>query len=178
MTDRLTSLWRTRVEAGPQPSRPAKTTTRVPYGVRVRHTNQPDSGAWAAYIATLRRRKLLNATEFARRIHVDRGTVHRWESGKMGARDPQVLDRIAAEFTLPPEEVYAAAGLFPGTDGPVIAPSVEPDPEIELILTSNLPGPAKDELVRLLLAERETDRQRRMERMGVLIDLASRRRSS
>ena len=50
-------------------------------------------------------------------------------------------------------------------------PTVAPDPELDAILGSGLPGPIQDELIGYLQRRREADLQRRLDELHAMIKL-------
>lgn len=141
--------------ASPQPSRPALTPLALTYRVHVRNTSEPERGTWATYIAATRELFKLTKADFARRIGVDRGTVHRWEIGQRKPEDPRVIQRVAEEFELDLDEALAAAGLRP-MHSPPTKPSREPPMAPELLAVVRLladpnTSPADKEYIRRAL---------------------------
>jgi transcriptional regulator with XRE-family HTH domain len=143
----------------------------LPYGgaVQGRSIGSDSRGNWAAYAAAVRDGTGLGKTEFGRRIEVDRGTVHRWETGQTRPSDPEILERFAATFGLPIDDVLAAAGLRRDIDVPA---EPEPDPDVAMILASDLPDRIKRELIAHVTEQRERDEQRRVDEIRRMIRIA------
>jgi hypothetical protein len=99
---------------------------------------------------------------------VDRGTVDRWIAGKTRPNDPGVLRRFAEGHGLDLDEVVAAAGLRPGVEAPG-EPTRERDEELELILASDLPRAAKQELIEHVERLRAQDAERRKDNIRMII---------
>lgn len=136
-----------------------------------RNISSEGRGGWASYAAAVRRRTGLGKTDFGKRLNVDRGTIHRWETGQTRPGDPAILERFAATFALPLDEVLAAAGLRPDV-APPSAPANEPDPEIEEIIRSGLSERIKKELIEHVMLQRARDEERRIEDLRRMIRLA------
>jgi transcriptional regulator with XRE-family HTH domain len=117
---------------------------------------------------------MLGISEFARRVGVDRGTVHRWESGKTSPTDPEVVQRFAEALNLDLDESLAAAGLRPGVTAPA-EPTREVDAEIELVRTDpTLSDGMKVRIIKLIYDRRQRDREAAMEDTRRLIELMKR----
>lgn len=84
---------------------------RALYPVHVRNTPTPQRGNWATYVTATRERVGMSKAELARRLGVDRGTVHRWESGQSRPEDATVVTAFANLFGLDTDEALTAAGL-------------------------------------------------------------------
>lgn len=93
----------------PNPRRPADLHNRPLYGVHVRNTSSP--GSWATYVTETRQRVGMSKSELARRLGIDRGTVHRWESGQNRPEDAVVVTAFAELFGLNADDALTAAGL-------------------------------------------------------------------
>jgi transcriptional regulator with XRE-family HTH domain len=158
-----------RRDAHPQPPRPAITPLPVSYRVHMRNTSQQKRGTWATYAQAARERAGLNKAEAARRIGVDRGTVHRWEIGQNRPEDPDVVSTVAKVYGVDIDEALAAAGMKPGQPAPS-EPTVERDPEIEAILAAPVSPIQQKRMLELLFQMRERDRQRRMEDIAFLLE--------
>lgn len=130
----------------PDPPRPAQTRSAVLYRVHVGDTPTPDRGTWAAYVAATRTRVGLNKSELARRLGIDRGTVHRWEQGTSRPEDAVVVTKFAHLFGLDVDEVLTVAGLRVGTMPTPTQPTKEPplDPDLRIIMR-RLADPAVSE---------------------------------
>jgi len=116
----------------------------------------------------------MSQSELARQLKVDRVTVWRWENGQQRPEDAGVVARFAAILCLDEEEALAAAGLRPGVAAPT-EPTRERDEELEEILVADLPQRIKQELIEAVLAEREHDKERRMQMIQRLIRAERRR---
>lgn len=103
--------------------------------MHVRNTLPPERGNWATYVATVRERVGMSKAELARRLGIDRGTVHRWETGKNRPEDPAVVQAFAELFGLDVDEALIAAGLRLGATT-VRTPTSEPplDPDLKIIM--------------------------------------------
>lgn len=102
----------------------------VPYLVHVRNTSSPERGTWAALVTETRERTGMTKSELARRLKIDRGTVHRWETGKNRPEDAATVHAFAELFGLDVDEVLAVAGLrigAPPAGRPVSEPPLDPD---------------------------------------------------
>jgi transcriptional regulator with XRE-family HTH domain len=77
----------------------------------------------------------MNKSELARRLHVDRGTVTRWEAGKSRPEDATVVTAFADLFGLDVDEALTAAGLRL-TATPASRPTrdVPLDPDLKIIM--------------------------------------------
>lgn len=171
LKQRQRRAWRLRHGAHPHPVRPAKTPPDVPYGVHMRNTSGPGRGSWATYVRTARERARLSIAEFARQIGKDRGTVHRWESGKNRPEDPDAVAVVADILRLDLDEALAAAGLRPGVGAPA-QPTQELDEEIELVRTDHrLTENQKRRIIQMIEERREADRARSIEETKRVIDL-------
>lgn len=167
-------LWRTCHDAGPHPLRPATTPLFSPYRVHVRNTSAPIRGSWATYSAKAREATMLGISDFARRVGVDRGTVHRWESGKTTPIDPEVVQRFAEALDLDLDEALAAAGMRPGVTAPA-GPTREVDPEEQYVLNHpKLSDDMKVRIIKLIRARRERERDAGMEDTRRLVELMER----
>lgn len=161
--------------ARPQPVRPGKTSTDVPYGVHMRNTSGPGRDTWAAYIRAAREHARLSKTELARRVGKDRATIGRWEDGKNRPEDANLVVSVADVLGLDRDEALAAAGLRPGVEAPA-TPTVEIDEEIHLVQTDpNLDEAMKRRIIDLILERRERDRAAALEETRRMIDLFRRR---
>lgn len=107
----------------------------LPYGVQVRNTSPQDRGAWATLVTQTRERVGLGKSELARRLGVDRGTVHRWETGQSRPEDAATVQAFADLFGLDVDEVLATAGLRIGAPSPGRSTSEPPlDPDLVIIM--------------------------------------------
>lgn len=120
--------WQPRRAALAPPTRLGPTGPGRPYGVRVRDTTGPGRGTWAALVRKVRGNMEISA--FARRLGVDRGTVHRWETGQTVPRGPEVVQRFAALFGLDLDQTLTVAGLRPATDEVAPTPEMRWDPDV------------------------------------------------
>lgn len=94
----------------------------------MRNTPASQRGGWAALVTAHREAAGLSKVELARRLGIDRGTVHRWEQGTYRPDDPDLVQRLAELFRIDLDEALAAAGLRPD-DAPrsePIRPAVHP----------------------------------------------------
>ncbi len=141
----------------------------------MRNTPEEQRQAWAAYVTSLRRATGMGRKPFAERLGTDPATIWRWENARTKPEAPEVPEKIAALFGLDLDEVLVAAGLkSPVADLPT-EPTRERDEEIEEILVADLPQRIKQELIEAVLAERERDKERRMEMIQRLIRAERRR---
>lgn len=116
---------------------------------------------------------MLSISEFARVVGVDRGTVHRWESGKTTPTDPEVVRRFAEVLRLDLDEALAAAGLRPGTPAP--ARPTQMDPEEEYVRTHpKLSDEMKVRIIRMIRERRALEREAGMENTRRLVELVER----
>ena len=114
---------------------------------------------------------MLSKAELARRLQVDRGTVHRWETGANRPENPDVVQAFAQLLGLDVEEALAAAGLRPGVQAPA-EPTREADEEIELVRTDpKLDADMKRKIIALILERRERDKAAALEETRRMIDL-------
>lgn len=139
-----------------------------PYGVHVRNTTGPGRGTWAALVRTCRGR--MEVAAFARRLGVDRGTVHRWESGRTTPREPAVVQRFADLFRLDLDDTLTIAGLRPATDEVAPTPEMRWDPDV-MELQRMLDDPAtpeatKDQIRAMVRSLRELAAQQQRRRAG------------
>ncbi|MGC1214125.1 MAG: helix-turn-helix transcriptional regulator [Micromonospora sp.] len=96
----------------------------------MRNTSPAARGTWATYVTTTRERIGMSKAELARRLGVDRGTVHRWEAGTTRPEDAAVVHAFADLFGLDADEALTAAGLRlagPKTARPAKEPPLDPD---------------------------------------------------
>lgn len=155
--------------AGPQPPGPGKTPVSAPYPVRMRNTSGPARGNWATYARVARESALISKAELARRLKVDRGTIHRWETGSNRPESPDMVAAFAQVLGLDVDEALAAAGLRPGVPAPA-EPTRERDEEVELILAAPVDDRMKQRMLERLFELRERDKQRRIEDIKFIID--------
>lgn len=115
---------------------------------------------------------MLSKTELARRLGIDRGTVHRWEIGQTKPEDPETVRKFAEALKLDLEEALAAAGLRPGQEAPTTATRHEtPDErEIRIIWESGLPADLKRRLIEHVKARQERDRKARAEEIKMIAE--------
>lgn len=163
--------WRRCHGAHPHPLRPAKTHADVAYGVHMRNTSGPGRGSWATYVRSAREHRNLSIAELARRVGVDRGTVHRWEGGRNRPESADVVGTLADVLGLDVDEALAAAGLRPGVGAPA-QPTVEVDEELELVRTDDrLTERQKSRIIEIILERREQQRAASIEETRRVIDL-------
>ena len=155
--------------AGPQPPGPGKRPVPPPYGVHMRNTSGPARGNWATYARVARESGLLSKAELARRLNVDRGTIHRWETGTNRPESPDMVAAFAQVLGLDVDEALAAAGLRPGVEPPA-EPTRERDEEVELIIAAPVDDRMKQRMLERLFEQRERDKQRRIEEIRFIID--------
>lgn len=76
----------------------------------------------------------MTKAELGRRLGVDRGTVHRWETNQTRPDDPNLVSAFAELFGLDVDEALDRAGLKPGT--PTLSPSRDGplDPDVKIVL--------------------------------------------
>lgn len=129
---RTTQAGEPRGTVAPQPSRPADLHHRIVYRLHVRNVGP---GTWATYVTSTRERIGMTKAELARRLGVDRATIHRWESGANRPEDADLVHHFADLFGLDTDEALTAAGLRP-TRKPAARPTKEPplDPDLVIIL--------------------------------------------
>lgn len=157
--------------AGPQPPGPGRTPLSLPYGVHMRNTSGQQRGTWATYSKAAREGALLSKAELSRRLQVDRGTIHRWETGATRPEDAEVVQTFAQLLGLNLDEALAAAGLRPGVEAPA-EPTREVDEEIELVRTDpKLDAEMKRRIISLILERRERDKAAALEETRRMIDL-------
>lgn len=157
--------------AGPQPPGPGRTSISLPYGVHMRNTSGQQRGTWATYAKAAREGALFSKAELSRRLQVDRGTIHRWESGATRPENPEVVQAFAQLLGLDLDEALAAAGLRPGVEAPA-EPTREVDEEIELVRTDpKLDADMKRRIIGLILERRERDKAAALEETRRMIDL-------
>lgn len=84
--------------------------------MHVRNTSGGERGSWATLVTRVREATGLTKTEMARRIGVDRGTVHRWEMGQNRPEDADTVYRFADLFKIDAHDALAAAGLVRPAD--------------------------------------------------------------
>lgn len=140
------------------------------YRVHMRNTSAAERGTWATYSTAARTAAGLSKAEAARQLGVDRGTVHRWETGQNRPENAEVVQAFARVYGLDVDEVLVAAGLRPG-EAPV-EPTREADEEIELVATDERLSPQmKMRIINLILERRDRERERAIEETRRLIEL-------
>lgn len=115
----------------------------------------------------------MNKAELGRRLGVDRGTVHRWETGQTRPDDATVVQTFAALFGLDLDEALSAAGLRPGE-----RPDAPTPLDAELELVRNDPGLTPDvkvSIVNLIMDRRARERATAIAETRRLIELMRRR---
>lgn len=135
----------------------------------MRNTSGPARGNWATYARAARESSLLTKAELARRLSVDRGTIHRWEAGANRPESPDMVAAFAQVLGLDLDEALAAAGLRPGTPAPA-EPTRERDEELEMILAAPVDDRMKKRMIERLYELRERDKQRRIDEIKFIID--------
>lgn len=139
----------------------------MPYRVHMRNTSGPTRGNWATFSKAAREGALLNKAEMARRLGVDRGTIHRWETGQNKPESAELVASFARITGVDLDESLAAAGLVPGVDAPA-EPTRERDEEVELVRSDPTLSPnMKVRIVKMILDRRERD----LEETRRIIDL-------
>lgn len=139
--------------------------------LRMRSAGDQERGSWATYAKVAREGVGLGKSELARRLGVDRGTIHRWEIGRTRPEDPEVVRVFAEVLGLDLDEALAAAGLRPGVSAPA-EPTREVDEEIELVRTDpRLDADMKRRITALILERREREKAAAIEETRRLIDL-------
>lgn len=139
--------------------------------LRMRNAEGQQRGNWATYAKTAREIAGLGKSELARRMGMDRGTVHRWEIGRTKPEDPEVVRAFAEVLGLDLDEALAAAGLRPGV-APPSTPTMEVDEEIELVRTDQRLDPdMKRRIIALILERRQREKAAAIEETRRLIDL-------
>lgn len=119
----------------PKGVRPADMHNRPLYPVHVRNTSTPGRGNWATYVTATRERVGMSKADLARRLGVDRGTVHRWEAGQNRPEDAAVVTAFADLFGLDVDEALTAAGLrLSPTPASRPTKEVPLDPDVKLIM--------------------------------------------
>lgn len=140
------------------------------YGLHVRNTRSGERGAWATFVQESRQAFGWSKAELARQLGVDRGTVHRWETGQTRPEDAELVARAADVLDVDQDEALAAAGMRPAAAS-TTRPSRPPlDPDLALLMRK-LADPSTPEAdvafikqtLRYLahLPERSTGRRRR-----------------
>ena len=129
-------------------------------------------GTWATYIKSARQMAGLSQIALARALHIDRGTVYRWESGRTKPDDLSLIGRIADVTGLDVDEVLAAAGMKFGATPPTAPTREDVDEELEMILRARIPERVKAELLDMLERDRAADAERRKDRYQTFIRLA------
>lgn len=105
------------------------------YRVPVGNPATQARGAWAAYVTAVRERVGMSKSELARRLGVDRGTVHRWESETSRPEDATVVTAFAELFDLDTDEALTAAGLRVSATPPTRPTRDAPlDPDLKIIM--------------------------------------------
>lgn len=104
---------------------------------------------------------MLSKAELARRVGIDRATVHRWETGQFRPDSAEVVQSFAKVLGLDLDEALAAAGLRPDVEPPT-EPTIERDEEVELILSAPVSERMKKEMLDRLFELREQDKDRRV----------------
>lgn len=131
----------------------------VAYLVQMRDAADRDRGTWATYVGTAREAAFLSKAELARRLNVDRGTVHRWEAGQTRPENAAVVLRAAEVLGLDREEALAAAGFRPDVEAPA-EPTLTLDEEIELVRTDpKLDLDMKRRIIEMILDRRQQERE-------------------
>lgn len=135
----------------------------------MRNTSGPERGNWATYARTARETAGISKAEIARRLRVDRGTVHRWETGQTRPEDANVVQAFASLFALDLDEALSAAGMRPGerVDAPLPV-----DEELELVRTDpKLSNRMKARIITIIMERRERQRAESLAETRRLIEL-------
>lgn len=105
--------------------------------------SNPEHGDWSTLVAAVRSAMGLSKAAFGRLINVDRGTVHRWESGQFRPATAQDVVKFAKATGVDLHGALRAAGFLPlGPDERPAAPPQPPlDPDLAL-LARRLADPA------------------------------------
>lgn len=166
-TDRRVLRMRNRTH--PHPPRPAVLPHHLPYGVRVRNTDeQPRDIDWAAYAKRAREAAVppIGQSELARRLGTDRTTIWRWEHGRQRPDDQGIVIKWADVLSIDRGEALAAAGLALDATPP---PTPAVDEEVEMILRADVDQRTKEMALEQLHRMRMRDKQRRLEDIQTLI---------
>lgn len=143
----------------------------MPYRVHMRNTSGPGRGGWATYVTAAREHALVSKAELARRVGIDRGTVHRWEAGQNRPDSAEIVQRVANVLNVDLDEALAAAGLRPGVEAPA-QPTVDHDEELELVRTDpRLTDDEKVRIIQVILERRERDKRASIEETRRIIEL-------
>jgi transcriptional regulator with XRE-family HTH domain len=103
------------------------------YGLRMRNAVPPDRGDWATFVKSRREAVKMTGAELSRRLHIDRATLWRWESGRQRPENGEMVAAVAELFGADLDEALAAAGLRPAE-----VVQVEPDPPLDPLLAAIL----------------------------------------
>lgn len=142
----------------------------------MRNTSGPQRGNWATYARTARETAGLNKAALARRLGVDRATIHRWETGQTRPEDAGLVQAFAAIFGLDLDEVLSAAGLRP-SDAAEMPPAL--DAEIELVRNDpDLDLDMKMRIVTMIVERRARERAAALAETQRLVELFKRRREA
>lgn len=141
----------------------------------MRNTSGPERDNWATYARTARENAGLSKMALARRLGIDRATIHRWETGQTRPDDALTVQAWAAVFGIDLDDALVAAGLRPGElpDVPEVV-----DPEIELVRTDpELDPEMKIRIVTLIMDRRAREREASLAETQQLIRIMKQRRT-
>lgn len=109
--------------------------------------------AWSEYLRRMLATRRMSVTELARRSGIHRTTISEWIHKGVGAITIQSVYLIADALEDDRANALRAAGNLP---------SVDRDPEVDLILASNRSEQEKAAMIERLMQRREEERQRRI----------------
>lgn len=104
--------------------------------MRMRNADVTNRGDWATFVKSCRAAAKMTGAELSRRLHIDRATLWRWETGKQRPENGEIVAALADLFGVDLDEALASAGLRPME---VARP--QPDPPLD---------PSLADLVRIL----------------------------
>jgi transcriptional regulator with XRE-family HTH domain len=123
---------------------------------------------WASYLRRMTKRPGWSVARLARDSKIHRATIFKWIAGEPGVTIDSVR-RIALALGDEPENALRAAGNIPGDAAP--APQ---DEEVALIMRAPVDDDLREIMLRKLYELRERDRQRRIEDLQTMIEIARR----
>jgi transcriptional regulator with XRE-family HTH domain len=135
----------------------------------MRNTPPASRGAWATFSKSAREGAGLSQSELARRLQIDRSTLHRWETAKARPENADMVQSFARETGVELDEALAAAGLRPGVPPPA-EPTRERDEEIDLIMSAPVDDATRRRMLERLAYLRERDRKQRLEDIRFLLE--------